>query len=125
MQQQEQDNNFDTSSTDTSRLSPFETPKINATGRPPLIKVRKSKQQEAQIAELQAQLKTREDELETLQEHVLKIMTQEYLTNPFPSTPTYVKLDGQLVTKLQLLQDEMKAKEKTLRETILALETHR
>jgi hypothetical protein len=87
-------------------------------------RIRKSEQQEAQIAELQAQLKTREDELETLKEHVLKIMTQESLSHPFPSTPTYVELDGQLVTKLQPLHDETKAKEKTFRETILALESH-
>jgi hypothetical protein len=79
----------------------------------------------SKIAELQAQLKTHEEELETLQEHVLKIMTQESVTNPFPSTPTYVELDGRLVAKLLLLQDEMMAKEKTFRETILALEIHR
>jgi hypothetical protein len=126
MQEHEQDNNFDSSSTDTSRSSPFETPEVNAAGRPPLEKrVHKSKQQEAQITELQAQLKTREDEFAKLQEQVLRIMTQESLTNPFPFTPTYVDLDGQLTTKLQLLQDEMKAKEKTFRETMLALESHR
>ena len=34
-------------------------------------------------------------------------------------------IDGQLITKLQLLQDEMKAKEKTFRETMMALESHR
>ena len=55
MQEQEQDNNFESSSTDTSRSSPFEIPEVNATGQPPLDKrVRKSKQQETQIAELQA-----------------------------------------------------------------------
>jgi hypothetical protein len=119
MQEQEHDNNFESSSTDTSRSSPFETPEVNATGRPPLDKrVRKSKQQEAQITELQAQLRTREDEFEKLQEQVLRIMTQESLTNPFPSTPTYVDIDGQLTTKLQLLQDEIQAKEKTYRDTI-------
>ena len=126
MQEQEQDNNFESSSTDTSRSSPFETPEVNATGRPPVDKrIRKSKQQEAQIAELQAQLKTREEDFEKLQEQVLRIMTQESLTNPFPSTPTYVDVDGQLITKLQLLQEEMKAKEKTFRETMLTLESHR
>jgi hypothetical protein len=52
-------------------------------------------------------------------------MTQESLTNPFPSTPTYVDIDGQLITKLQLLQEEMKAKEKTFRDTMIALESHR
>jgi ATP-dependent phosphoenolpyruvate carboxykinase len=126
MQEQEQDNNFESSSTDTSRSSPFETPEVNATGRPPLDnRIRKSTQQKAQIAELQAQLKTREEDFEKLQEQVLRIMTQESLTNPFPSTPTYVDVDGQLITKLQLLQEEMKAKEKTFRETMLALESHR
>jgi hypothetical protein len=90
MQEHEQDNNFASSSTDTSRSSPFETPEVNAAGRPPLDKrIRKSKQQETQIAELQAQLNTREDEFQKLQEQVLRIMTQESLTNPFTSTPTY------------------------------------
>ena len=126
MQEQEQDNKFESSSTDTSRSSPFETPEVHANGRPPLdTRVRKSKQQEAKIAELQAQLKAREDEFEKLQEKVLRTMTQESLTNTFPSTPTYVDIDGQLITKLQLLQDEMKAKEKTFRETMMALESHR
>jgi hypothetical protein len=128
MQEHEQDNNFESSSTDTSRSSPFETPdpEDHATGRPPSEKrIRKSKQQEAQIAELHAQLKTREVEFEKLQEQVLRIMTQESLTNPFLSTPTNVDIDGQLTSKLQHLQDEMQAKEKTYRDTMLALESHR
>ena len=88
MQEHEQDNNFESSSTDTSRSSPFEIPEVNAAGRPPLDKrIRKSKQQETQIAELQAQLKAREDEFDKLQEQVLRTMTQKSLTNPFPSTP--------------------------------------
>jgi hypothetical protein len=106
MQEHEQDNNFESSSTDTSRSSPFETPEVNATGRPPLDKrVRKSKQQ---------------DEFEKLQEQVQRIMTQESLTKPFWSTPTYVDIDGQLTTKLQLLQDEMQANEKTIHASVLS-----
>ncbi len=77
MQEQEQDNNCESSSTDTSRSSPFDTPEVHANDRPPLdTRVRKSKQQEAKIAELQlqAQLKACEDKFEKLQEQVLMTM---------------------------------------------------
>ncbi len=50
-------------------------------------------------------------------------MTSESLSNPFPATPTYVNVEGQLVTKLHLLQTEMKQKELELHETLRYLET--
>jgi hypothetical protein len=114
--------NIDTSSTDTSPSS-FETPKVVAAGRPPLSRVRKSHLQATQIAELQAQLQEREIEIEGLHQHVLRIMTSESLSNAFPATPTYVNVEGKLVTKLHMLQTEMKQKELEFRETLRYLET--
>jgi hypothetical protein len=114
--------NIDTSSTDTSSSS-FETPEVMAAGRPPISRVRKSHLQATQIAELQAQLLAREEEVEGLQQRVLNIMTSESLSNPFPATPTYVNVEGKLVTKLHLLQTEMKQKELEFRETLRYLET--
>jgi hypothetical protein len=108
---------IDTSPTDTSTSS-FETPEVVAAGHPPLARVRKSHLQATQIAELQAQLLTREEEIEGLQQHVLKIMTNESLMNPFPATPTYVNVEGKMVTKLRLLQTEMQQKELEFRETL-------
>jgi hypothetical protein len=80
---QEEDHHIDTPETDTSRSS-FDTPEVNAAGRPPVVRVRKPKQQETQIAEPQAKLLTRETEIEDLHQRVLKIMTDESLTTPFP-----------------------------------------
>jgi hypothetical protein len=116
--------NIDTSSTDTS-YSSFETPEVVAAGRPPISRVRKSHLQATQIAELQAQLLAREEEIEGLQQRVLNIMTSESLMNPFPATPTYVNVEGKMVTKLHLLQTEMQQKELEFRETLRYLETQR
>jgi hypothetical protein len=114
--------NIDTSPTDTSTSS-FETPEMVAAGRPPIARVRKSHLQATQIAELQAQLLAREEEIEGLQQQVLKVMTSESLMNPFPATPTYVNVEGKMVTKLHLLQTEMQQKELEFRETLRYLET--
>jgi len=116
--------NIDSSSSDTSTSS-YGTPEVSATGRPPLHRERKSRQQETQIATLQAQLQQREDEFQRLQQHVLMIMTQESLTNPFPTTPTYVEVEGKAVTQLHLLQQEMQQKEKEFRETLQYLDAQR
>jgi hypothetical protein len=82
------ENSDTSSSTNTSTSSPFDTPEVQGLGRPPLERVRKSKQQQQQILELQDQLLQREEEFDILQQHVLQIMTSESLTNPFPATPT-------------------------------------
>ncbi len=94
-------------------------------GRPPLSRVRKSHLQATQIAELQAQLQEREIEIEGLQQNVLRILTSESLSNPFPATPSYVNEEGKLVTKLHLLQTEMKQKKLEFRETLRYLETQK
>ena len=60
--------NIDSSSSDTSTSS-YGTPEVSATGRPPLHRERKSRQQETQIATLQAQLQQREEEFQRLQQH--------------------------------------------------------
>jgi hypothetical protein len=117
--------NIDTSSSTDTSTSSYDTPEVSATGRPPLNRGRKSKQQEAQIAELQAMLLQREEDFQLLQQHVLAIMTQESLTHPFPTTPTYVEVGGKAVTKLHLLQNEMLEKEKEFRATLQYLEAQR
>jgi hypothetical protein len=123
-EQQEQASNIDTSPTNTSSPS-FETPEVNASERPPLQRVRKSKQQEAQIAELQMLLQAREREVLSLQQRVLTIMTDESLMNPHSATPTYVNVDGVMVTKLQLLQAEIQQKEMEFHDTLRYLESTR
>jgi hypothetical protein len=114
------------SSTDTSPSSPFDAPEVQGLGRPPLDgRVQKSLKQAQQIAELQQQLLKREQEFYTLQQHVLQIMTSESLTNPYPATPTYVDVEGTLVTKLSLLQTEMKKKDTEYRDTLRYLQSQR